>query len=106
VLSTPGGKAVELCRELPNDLAEALRECAINSLGLARSVSVVDSPDGTVVEYRGVSTPDLYNKLLVKPALGSALASITAAIAAEVWGRPVEIIEETAKGKRLTVLIR
>ena len=106
VLSTPGTKAMELCGELPEDLAEALRSCVVNVLGLARSVSVAERPDGVVVvEYRRTSARDLYGNLLAKPALGGVVASITAAIAAEVLKKPVEIVEEgEAKGVTRVVL--
>jgi len=106
VLATPGTKALELCGELPGDLAEALRSCVVNTLGLARSVSVAERPDGAVVEYGGVAAPDLYGKFLAKSALGSVLASITAAVAAELWKRPVEIADEKAEGRRLVVVLR
>ena len=106
VLSTPGTKALELCGELPGDLAEALRSCVVNVLGLARSVSVAERPDGVVVEYRGVSAPDLYGRLLVRPALGGIVASATAAVAAEVLKKPVEIVEESGHGKALRVVLR
>jgi hypothetical protein len=107
VLSTPGTKAIELCGELPSDLAEALRGCVVNALGLARSVSVAERPGGTVaVEYNGVAAPDLYGQQLAKSALGGVLASIAATVAAELWGRPVEIAEERVEGGRLVVVLR
>jgi hypothetical protein len=59
-----------------------------------------------VVEYRGVSAPDLYGRLLVRPALGGVVASITAAVAAEVLKKPVEIVEESGHGKALRVVLR
>ena len=73
-LSTPGTKALELCGELPEDLAEALRSCVVNVLGLARSVSVAERPDGVVVEHSGVSAPDLRGRQLAKSALGGVLS--------------------------------
>jgi len=106
VLSTPGTKALELCGELPEDLAEALRSCVVNVLGLARSVAVAERPDGVVVEYGGAAAPELYDQQLVKAALGGVLASITAAVAAELWRRPVEIIEEKREGRRVVVTLR
>lgn len=106
VLATPGNKALKLCGELPGDLAEALRSCVVNTLGLARSVSLAERSDGAVVEYGGVAAPDLYGKFLVKSVLGSVLASITAAVAAELWRRPVEIADERAEGRRLVVVLR
>ncbi|AEA11537.1 hypothetical protein TUZN_0031 [Thermoproteus uzoniensis 768-20] len=109
VLSTPGTKALEICGVgLPRDLGEALRACAVNALGLARSVEVAERGDGNIaVEFGGVAAPDLYGRLLVRPAIGSVLASIAAAIAAEVLGRAVEIVEERAEGRgRLLVVLR
>jgi len=107
VLSTPGTKALELCGELPEDLAEALRSCVVNLLGLARSVSVAERPDGAaVVEYGGAAAPELYDQQLVKAALGGVLASITAAVAAELWRRPVEVVEERREGRRVVVTLR
>ena len=106
VLATPGGKALELCGELPGDLGEALRTCVVNALGLARSVSVAERGGEYVVEYSGVSAPELYERLVVRSALGGVVASVTAAVAAEVLGRPVEVVEERRVGRRLVVVLR
>ncbi|MEM1598991.1 MAG: hypothetical protein QXI07_10855 [Pyrobaculum sp.] len=106
VLSTPGTKALEICRDLPEDLGEALRSCLVNNLGLARSVAVAQRGGEYVVEYRGASAPPIYEKLLARSALGSAIASITAAVAAEVLNRPVEIISEKRDGKTHVVVLR
>lgn len=106
VLTTPGTKALELCRDLPRDLGEALRACVVNNLGLARSVSVAQRGEEYVVEYRGAAAPQMYEKLLAGSALGGVLASITAAIAAEVLGKAVEIVEEKREGRAYLVVVR
>ena len=106
VLVTPGTKALEMCRGLPQDLGEALRSCVVNALGLARSVSVARRGDEYVVEYGGASAPSLYERLLARAALGSVLASITAAVAAEVLGKAVEIVEERREGRTHVVVLR
>lgn len=106
VLSTPGTKAVELCGELPQDLEEALRSCVVNHLALARSVEVAQRGDKYVVEYKGVTAPSMYDKLPLRAALGTVIASVTAAVVAEALGRAVEVVEERREGKRHIVVLQ
>jgi len=105
LVATPGSQALGLL-EVPEsgssgDIESALSGLLVGTLDLANSVRISRSGDSMTVEVaRPLLTRRGHSAYSI---LGSPIASIVAAVAAESLGRPVSVIGETSKGHRLLV---
>lgn len=111
LLRAPGTRAVELCRDagaLVGDLQVSLHNCIVNHLALARNILSAIDGNNVIVRVGGVRVSDMYGDTVARPVLGSFMASIVAAITADVLSRPVAIASEEVSGHwrtiRLTIL--
>lgn len=107
LLSTPGSVAVSRLRLSPgngDNLERALIAALVGGLDLAEAVHVPRSGEGVTVELRH---PALSRRAHPADAvLGSPLASIVAAICAEVLGRGVSVDEEHESQGRRVIRLR
>jgi hypothetical protein len=106
LVATPAGELVEVdhSAELTPDELEALvHSLLVSTLGLARSVRVVQEEGGARVELGG---PMVAPDLVAQRVLGSPAASAAAALLAEAWDSPVFISEEAPDRGSLTITLR
>jgi hypothetical protein len=102
---TPGGAVMRLLDAPPgsssSEMEATLARVLVGALDLATSVLVAQEPGRVTVNIAGIrlETDDLW----IYRVLGSPIASVAAAIAAEGLGRPVTIQSEAREGDRLVI---
>jgi hypothetical protein len=102
---TPGGAVMRLLDAPPgsssSEMEATLARVLVGSLDLATSVLVAQEPGAITVNIAGIrlETDDLW----IYRVLGSPIASVVAAIAAEGLGRPVTIQAEERTADRLVI---
>lgn len=108
LVTTPGTAAMQFLEEPPgstsSELEAALARVLVGALDLARSVQVAQESGVVTVRVSGVRFD--HRDRWIDRLLGSPIASVVAAVAAEGLGKPVMVESEEREADRLTVRLR
>lgn len=109
LMTTPGSRSLELLSDhlAPTvaDLEAALTSIMVGITELATSVRVWQADSKLNVEVAGVRLSYKYEQAWLYQSLGSPVASIAAAVAAEVLGCPVSVEAESVEKSKSTVIL-
>lgn len=104
-----GSEVVRLCRDSGvafTNIDNAVRDCLIRRIGIARSI-VVDSNDGEFkVRVKGGLRLRHYDSTILRRLLGSPTISSVAAILSEVTGKPIRLVKFEDKGSEEFAVFR
>jgi hypothetical protein len=106
-VATPGNLSLDLLPRRPgptqNGIKKAIEYILNRVLDLAVRVKISHMGSHLHVIVTGAEIN--YDEVLYYQCVGSPIASIAAAISSEALEKPVQIIEETNKGKTLTIIL-